>query len=86
MQHAAAATSSNPHLDVVLAGLEPFAHGSELYTSVPKHAAYETMERVAAQNTACGLPGVCNVTLGHPCEMRHLPLDCHCNSGVNSQF
>ena len=71
---------------MVLAGLEPFAHGSELYTSVPKHAAYETMERVAAQNTACGLPGVCNVTLGHPCEMRHLPLDCHCNSGVNSQF
>ena len=40
------------------AGLEPFAHGSELYTSVLKHAAYETMERIAAQNTACGLPVV----------------------------
>ena len=22
----------------------------------------------------------------HPCKIRHLPLDCHCNSGVNSQY
>jgi hypothetical protein len=22
----------------------------------------------------------------HPCKIRHLPLDCHCNSGVNSRY
>lgn len=40
------------------AGLDPFAHESELYKSVLKHAVYETMERVAEQNTRCRLPVV----------------------------
>ena len=24
--------------------------------------------------------------LTRPCEIRHLPLGCHCNAGVNSRF
>ena len=27
-----------------------------------------------------------DVSRGHPCEIRHSPLDCHCNSGVNRLF
>jgi predicted kinase len=36
------------------AGLQPHALESELYTSVLKPAAYETMERMAEQNVAAG--------------------------------
>ena len=43
---------------LVAAGLQAHAHDSELYTKVLKHAAYETMERVAEQNATCGLPVV----------------------------
>jgi hypothetical protein len=41
------------------------------------------------------LQGVCQVAQGfvqrrdlpvHPCEVRRLPLDCHCSSGVNRQY
>ena len=28
-------------------------------------------------------PGVSSL---HPCNIRHLPLDCHCNQGVNRQY
>lgn len=35
-------------------GLASFAHESELYKTVLKHAAYETMERIAEQNTKVG--------------------------------
>jgi hypothetical protein len=26
------------------------------------------------------------VSRSHLCKIRHLPLDCHCNPGVNSQY
>ena len=35
-------------------GLADYAHESELYKTVLKHAAYETMERIAEQNTKLG--------------------------------
>ena len=43
---------------LVGAGLPEYAHSSELYTTHLKQAAYETMERLAEQNAAVGVPVV----------------------------
>jgi hypothetical protein len=44
------------------------------------------MKRLARRPTTTRPAPCTNVSREHPCQTRHLPLNCVCNSGVNSQY